>query len=113
MAERKQIRIPDIGDFEQVEIIDILVQPGDSIKPEDSLLTLESDKATMDIPSPDTGTVKKVLVKVGDKVSEGTPILEIEAEAAKQKPVEQKPEEKAPEKPAKPAPAPAPAATPR
>ena len=110
MAERKQIRIPDIGDFEQVEIIDILVQPGDSIKPEDSLLTLESDKATMDIPSPDTGTVKKVLVKVGDKVSEGTPILEIEAEAAKQKPVEQKPEEKAPEKPAKPAPAPAPAA---
>ena len=100
MAERKQIRIPDIGDFEQVEIIEILVRPGDSIKPEDPLLTLESDKATMDIPSPDTGTVKKVLVKVGDKVSEGTPILEVEAEAAKQKPAEEKPAEKAPEKPA-------------
>jgi len=109
MGESKQILIPDIGDFEQVEIIEILVQPGDSIKPEDSLLTLESDKATMDIPSPDTGTVKKVLVKVGDMVSQGTPILEIEAEPAKQKPAKQKPAAKVePEKaPAtKPAPAP-------
>jgi pyruvate dehydrogenase E2 component (dihydrolipoamide acetyltransferase) len=111
MGEQKQILIPDIGDFEQVEIIDIMVQPGDSIKPEDSLLTLESDKATMDIPSPDTGTVKKVLVKVGDKVSEGTPILEIEAEPAKQKPAVEKPAAKVePEKPAVPKPAPAPAA---
>lgn len=105
MGEQKQILIPDIGDFEQVEIIDIMVQPGDSIKPEDSLLTLESDKATMDIPSPDTGTVKKVLVKVGDKVSEGTPILEIEAEPAKQKPAAKA----EPEKPAAPKPAPVPA----
>ena len=88
MAAQKRILIPDIGGFDEVEIIDILVQPGDSIKPEDPLLTLESDKATMDIPSPDTGTVTKVLVKVGDKVSEGTPILEIEAEPAKQKPAE-------------------------
>jgi pyruvate dehydrogenase E2 component (dihydrolipoamide acetyltransferase) len=113
MGEQKQIRIPDIGDFEQVEIIDILVHPGDSIKPEDSLLTLESDKATMDIPSPDTGTVKKVLVKVGDKVSEGTPILEIEAEPARHKKAAEKPEaQTAAEKPAVPAPPPVPSAEP-
>lgn len=94
MGKQKTIEIPDIGGFDSVEIIDILVKAGDSIKPEDPLLSLESDKATMDIPSPDTGTVKKVLVKVGDKVAEGTPILEIEAEEPAQK------EEKAEAKPA-------------
>lgn len=79
MSEKKQIKVPDIGDFESVEVIDILVKPGDSVQPEDPLITLESDKATMDIPSPEAGTVVKVLVNSGDQVSEGTPILELEA----------------------------------
>ena len=78
MANLREILTPDIGDFDSVEVIDILVKPGDAIKPEDPLLTLESDKATLDIPSPATGIVRTIKVKKGDKVSEGTPILEIE-----------------------------------
>lgn len=78
MSDLKEILVPDIGDFEAVEVIDILVQPGDSIKPEDSLITLESDKATIDIPAPSFGLVRDIKVKVGDKVSQGTPILDIE-----------------------------------
>ena len=73
------IKVPDIGDFRDVEIIEILVSPGDEIKKEDALITLESDKATMDIPSPATGTVKEVKVKVGDRVSEGSLILLLES----------------------------------
>ncbi|MEJ2760187.1 MAG: dihydrolipoyllysine-residue acetyltransferase [Gammaproteobacteria bacterium] len=113
MARQKQILIPDIGNFEEVEIIEILVGPGDDIKPEDPLLTLESDKATMDIPSPDTGTVKKVLVEVGDKVSEGTPILEIE-EAGEQPKKEETSEDTTEIKPKRePKPEPAQQAVPR
>src|SRR4051812_39503856 len=67
--------VPDIGDFKDVPIIEILVQEGDAINAEDPLLTLESDKATMEVPAPSSGTVEKILIKVGDKVSEGTPIL--------------------------------------
>ena len=67
--------MPDIGDFKDVPIIEILVKEGDAINAEDPLLTLESDKATMEVPAPAGGTVEKILVKVGDKVSEGTPIL--------------------------------------
>ena len=67
--------MPDIGDFKDVPIIEILVKEGDAINAEDPLLTLESDKATMEVPAPSSGTVEKILVKVGDKVSEGTPIL--------------------------------------
>ena len=78
MTKSREILTPDIGDFESVEVIDILVQPGDAIKPEDSLITLESDKATLDIPSPSTGIVKQIKVKVGDRISEGTPIMDIE-----------------------------------
>ncbi|MBF8270703.1 MAG: Dihydrolipoamide acetyltransferase component of pyruvate dehydrogenase complex, partial [Gammaproteobacteria bacterium] len=78
MSKLREILTPDIGDFDSVEVIDILVKPGDAIKPEDPLLTLESDKATLDIPSPATGIVRTIKVKKGDKVSEGTPILEIE-----------------------------------
>ena len=78
MGNIREILTPDIGDFESVEVIDILVQPGDAIKPEDSLITLESDKATLDIPSPSTGIVKQIKVKLGDRISEGTPIMEIE-----------------------------------
>ncbi len=78
----EEIKIPDIGDFEDVEVIEVLVAPGDQIQPEDSLISVESDKATMEIPAPMAGAVKEVLVKVGDKVSEGTPILMLEATEA-------------------------------
>ena len=72
--------VPDIGDFEEVEVIEVLVNEGDQISVDDSLITLESDKATMEIPSTVSGTVKAVRVKVGDKVSEGTHILDIEVD---------------------------------
>src|SRR5688572_26040110 len=75
----QEIRVPDIGDFEDVPVIEILVKPGDSVKAEDSLVTLESDKATMDVPSPAAGTVKALSVKVGDKVKQGTLILTLDA----------------------------------
>ncbi len=71
--------LPDIGEFDNVEIIEIHVAVGDKVKPEDPILTLESDKATMDIPSPFAGTIKKVNVKVGDKVSEGSKLGSIES----------------------------------
>jgi pyruvate dehydrogenase E2 component (dihydrolipoamide acetyltransferase) len=75
VASLKEVRLPDIGDFSGVEIIEILVAPGDLIQPEQSLLTLESDKATMEIPSPDGGEVQSIAVKLGDKVSEGDLLL--------------------------------------
>ncbi len=84
MGAMKEVFVPDIGDFKSVDVIEILVKPGDTVQPEQSLVTLESDKATMEIPSPSAGVVKEVRVKVGDKVSEGTAILVLEsAEAAK------------------------------
>ena len=70
-----EVRVPDIGDFKDVPVIEILVKPGDTVKAEDPLITLESDKATMDVPSPLGGTVQSVNVKVGDKVSEGAVVL--------------------------------------
>ena len=76
------VKVPDIGDFKDVPVIEVLVKAGDTVKPEDSLVTLESDKATMDVPSPAGGVVKDVRVKVGDKVSEGSVVLTLEAEAA-------------------------------
>src|SRR5512140_1132447 len=83
-----EVKVPDIGDFKDVPVIEILVKPGDSVKKEDSLITLESDKATMDVPSPGAGTVKEVRVKVGDKVSQGLTIamLEVSGEAEAPKP---------------------------
>jgi dihydrolipoamide dehydrogenase len=72
------VRLPDIGDFDEVEIIEILVAAGDIVEQESSLITLESDKATMEIPSPAAGAIKEILVSVGDKISEGTPILLLE-----------------------------------
>src|SRR5215468_7663992 len=77
-----EVKVPDIGDFKDVPIIDVLVRPGDRVKTEDSLITLESDKASMDVPSPLDGVVKEIKVKVGDKVSEGSLILIAEAEVA-------------------------------
>jgi pyruvate dehydrogenase E2 component (dihydrolipoamide acetyltransferase) len=79
-TEAVPVEVPDIGDFEDVPIIEILVSPGDHVAADDPLLTLESDKATMDVPAPFAGTVKEVLVNVGDKVSQGTRLLQMEAE---------------------------------
>ncbi len=80
----KEIRVPDIGDFKDVPVIEILVKPGDTVKPEDPLITLESDKATMDVPSPEAGKVVEVKLAVGDKVSQGALILTLEAAGADQ-----------------------------
>jgi len=73
-----EVKVPDIGDFKDVEVIEVLVKPGDTVAKEQSLLTLESDKATMEIPSPAAGMVKELKVKVGDKVSQGTAILTVD-----------------------------------
>lgn len=81
MKKTTEVHLPNIGDFEDVEVIEVLVKAGTSIKKEDPLITLESDKASMDVPSPYDGVVKEVLVSVGDKVSEGTLILRAEVEA--------------------------------
>ena len=75
------IKVPDIGDFSDVPIIDLYVKPGDTVSPDDALVTLESDKATMDVPASVAGIVKEVLVKLGDRVSEGTPLVRVEAAA--------------------------------
>jgi pyruvate dehydrogenase E2 component (dihydrolipoamide acetyltransferase) len=75
MSTATEVRVPDIGDFSDVPVIEVHVNTGDKVNAEDPLLTLESDKATLDVPAPSAGTVGEVLVKVGDEVSEGTPIL--------------------------------------
>ena len=80
MSSLKEALVPDIGDFKDVAIIEVLVKPGDAIRPEQSLVTVESDKATMEIPSPAAGVVKELRVKVGDKVSKGSLILLFDAE---------------------------------
>lgn len=85
MAELKQVLIPDIGDFKDVPVIEVLVKAGDEVKAEDSLITLESDKATIEIPSPYSGVIKQISVKPGDKVSEGKSILTIETSDNAQK----------------------------
>src|SRR5260221_1935552 len=78
MATLREIVVPDIGDFKNVDVIEVLVKPGDAVQPEQSLITVESDKATMEIPSPASGRVKELRVKTGDKVSQGSPILILE-----------------------------------
>ncbi len=75
-----EVKAPDIGDFKDVEIIEVLVKPGDRIKAEQSLVTVESDKASMEIPSSHAGVVKELRVKLGDKISEGSPLLVLESE---------------------------------
>ena len=79
-----EVKVPDIGDFKNVEVIEVLVKPGDTVAKEQSLITLESDKATMEIPSPGAGMVKELRVKVGDKVSQGSPILLLDAAEGQQ-----------------------------
>ena len=80
MSKIITVELPDIGDFEKVEIIEVLVSSGDKVQSEDSLLTLESDKATIEIPSPQAGIVDQVLVAVGEKVSQGDSILTLKVE---------------------------------
>ncbi len=78
MSKLVEIKVPDIGDFENVEVIEILVNPGDKVQPEDSLISVESDKAAMEIPSPEAGVVRELKAAIGDKVSQGSPILMLE-----------------------------------
>ncbi|MEY4713573.1 MAG: Dihydrolipoamide acetyltransferase component of pyruvate dehydrogenase complex, partial [Pseudomonadota bacterium] len=92
-----EVKVPDIGDFDEVSVIELLVKPGDTVKPEQSLITVESDKASMEIPSSAAGVVKELRVKLGDKVAEGSVVVMLEAEGAAA---------------AAPAPAPAPVAAP-
>src|SRR5688572_2132774 len=74
-----EVKVPDIGDFDEVSVIELLVKPGDAIKAEQSLVTVESDKASMEIPSTHAGVVKDLKVKLGDKVKEGSVLLTLEA----------------------------------
>jgi pyruvate dehydrogenase E2 component (dihydrolipoamide acetyltransferase) len=78
MSALVDIKVPDIGDFTDVEVVEVMVKPGDRVNAEDSLITIESDKASMEVPSPQAGVIKEVKVKVGDKVSEGSPIVVLE-----------------------------------
>jgi len=82
MSQLIDIKVPDIGDFSEVPVIDVFVKPGDVIKIDDALVTLESDKATMDVPASAAGTVREVLVKLGDKIGEGTVVVRVEASDA-------------------------------
>jgi pyruvate dehydrogenase E2 component (dihydrolipoamide acetyltransferase) len=96
-----QVLVPDIGDFKEVEVIEVLVKPGDSVTKEQSLITLESDKATMEIPSPGAGVVKELKVKVGDKISKGSPILVLDDKSNGEAPPEPKAHSMKAETPAK------------
>src|SRR3546814_11279446 len=91
MSNTIEVKVPDIGDFSEVEIIEVLVSEGDTIAAEQSLITVESDKASMEIPSPQAGVVKSVAVKVGDKVKEGSVILQVEMQGAGADGVKDKP----------------------
>ncbi|AVC43067.1 dihydrolipoyllysine-residue acetyltransferase [Achromobacter ruhlandii] len=116
MSNVVQIKVPDIGDFKEVEVIEVLVAVGDTIKAEQSLITVESDKASMEIPASTGGVVKSISVKVGDKVAEGSVVLEVEAAdaaapAAKEAPKAEAPKQAAAAAPAVKAEAAAPAAS--
>ena len=97
MSNLIQVTVPDIGDYKNIPVIEILVAAGDTVSAEDPLVTLESDKATMEVPAPVAGVIKELKVKVGDKVSEGTLVMTLEASAATAAPAKET---------AKPAPAP-------
>jgi pyruvate dehydrogenase E2 component (dihydrolipoamide acetyltransferase) len=84
----KEVLVPDIGNFDSVDVIEVHIKPGDTVNQDDSLITLESDKASMDIPSPFSGTVKEVKIKVGDKVAQGALIAMVEASDGAAAPVE-------------------------
>src|SRR4051812_46148795 len=97
MSKTIEVKVPDIGDYKNIPVIEVLVKPGDSIGKEDPLVTLESDKATMDVPSPSSGVVRDLKIKVGDKVSEGSVLLTLDAEGDSGK---TEPQAKAPSTPA-------------
>ena len=78
----QEVKVPDIGDFKDVPVVQVFVKPGDTVKVEDPLISLESDKATMDVPSTSAGTVRELRVKVGDRVSQGRVILVLETAEA-------------------------------
>ena len=82
MSQISEVKVPDIGDFSDVPVIELFVKVGDSIKVDDAIATLESDKATMDVPSTVDGVVKEVLVQLGSKVSEGFVLIKVETGAA-------------------------------
>ena len=82
MTSTQEIKVPDIGDFESVDVIEVLVKPGDHISAEDPLITLESDKATMDVPSPKSGVVKEVLISIGDKVAQGSVVAVLNSDSS-------------------------------
>ncbi|HYD48034.1 MAG TPA: biotin/lipoyl-containing protein, partial [Terriglobales bacterium] len=82
MAELREIKVPDIGDFEAVDVVEVLVESGAHIEADQSLITIESEKASMEVPSPVAGTVKEVKVRVGDKVGEGAVIVTVEVGGA-------------------------------
>jgi len=82
MSQLIEIKVPDIGDFKNIPVIEVLVKPGDRINKEDALITLESDKATMEVPSPQSGVIREIKVKVGDKLSEGSVVLLLEGTSA-------------------------------
>src|SRR5262245_39211441 len=82
MSNLIEVKVPDIGDFKNIPVIEVLVKPGDTVSKEDPLISLESDKATMEVPAPQGGVVKELKVKIGDKVSQGSLILTLEASAA-------------------------------
>ena len=109
-----EVKVPDIGDFKDVPVIEVFVKPGDRVKPDDSLVTLESDKATMDVPSPSAGVVKDLKLKVGDKVSEGGVILTLETDGAAAAPQQAsaKPSSQSPSSSPSPAQSPAPGGAP-
>ena len=80
MSQTIEVKVPDIGDFKGIPVIEVLVKPGDEVRKEDTIVTLESDKATLDVPSPSSGVVREMKVKVGDKVSEGSLLLTLESQ---------------------------------
>ena len=110
MGQLTEVKVPDIGDFDNVPVIEVLVKAGDTVNKDQGLITLESDKATMEVPSSTAGVVKEVKVKVGDEVSEGTVVVTLEAsEGGGEKPAATTgtPKAEAPKQESKPAPAPA------
>ena len=82
MSELQTVKLPDIGDFDEVEVIEVLVAEGDTITEETSLITVESDKASMEIPAPVGGTITSMIVKAGDKVSQGSDLLVVDVAAS-------------------------------
>ncbi|MDR2209550.1 MAG: 2-oxo acid dehydrogenase subunit E2, partial [Azoarcus sp.] len=108
MSQLTEIKVPDIGDFSDVPVIDIYVKPGDTVALDDALVTLESDKATMDVPATAAGVVREVLVKLGDRISEGAPLIRVETGAAPESAQTKQPADSAKQDAATP-PAPAPA----